>query len=236
MHKYVIMGAQGCGKGTQARMLAKAFDLVHISVGDIFRWNIQAHTKLAARINRIITSGHLVPDEIVEEIIQKRLSEHDWNFGFILDGFPRNAIQAEFFLETYDIDAVIKLSVPDEVVLQRVLSRRVCSQCGLDYNLIYHRPAIANRCDVCGGTLLARQDDTESSLNRRLQDYHARTEPVLELFRRKELVIEVDGTETPESVHNQICQNLGLGRISQAAEALASQAPPGEQCPGILKS
>ena len=100
MNKFVIMGVQGCGKGTQAKMLQTDFDLVHISVGDIFRWNIQSHTKIAARVKRIVASGQLVPDEIVEEIVQRRLHEHDWNYGFILDGFPRNKPQAEFFLES----------------------------------------------------------------------------------------------------------------------------------------
>jgi len=108
MYKYVIMGIQGCGKGTQAAMLAKDFNLVHISVGDIFRWHLQSHTKLAARIGRCTAAGELVPDEIVEEIVRARLDQHDWNFGFILDGFPRNRRQAEFFLESYDVDAVIQ--------------------------------------------------------------------------------------------------------------------------------
>ena len=141
MYKYVIMGIQGCGKGTQAKMLCKDFDLVHISVGDIFRWHIQSHTKLAARIGRSTAAGELVSDDIVEEIVRGRLDQHDWNFGFILDGFPRNRRQAEFFLESYDIDAVIQIDLADQVVLDRVLNRRLCSRCGLDYNLIFHRPA-----------------------------------------------------------------------------------------------
>ena len=111
VHKYVIMGVQGCGKGTQAKLLATDFDLVHISVGDIFRWHIQSHTKLAARIKRITAAGELVPDEVVEEVVRDRLEQHDWNYGFILDGFPRNRRQAEFFLESYDIDAVILIEV-----------------------------------------------------------------------------------------------------------------------------
>ena len=111
MYKYVIMGIQGCGKGTQAKLLSKDFNLVHISVGDIFRWHIQSHTKLAARIARSTAAGELVSDDIVEEIVRDRLDEHDWNFGFILDGFPRNRRQAEFFLESYDIDAVIQIDL-----------------------------------------------------------------------------------------------------------------------------
>ncbi|MEQ9408928.1 MAG: nucleoside monophosphate kinase [Fuerstiella sp.] len=210
MRKYVVMGVQGCGKGTQARMLADAFDLVHISVGDLFRWNIQNHTKLAARIRRIIADGQLVPDEIVEEIVRKRLEEHDWNFGFILDGFPRNGPQAQFFLESYDIDAVIHIAVPDDVVLTRVLSRRLCRQCGLDYNLIHHRPARKNLCDVCGGELVTRPDDSEHSIRQRLQTYHTKTEPVLELFARKELVLNVDGTLPADDVQTAIRSLLQL--------------------------
>ena len=213
MHKYVIMGVQGCGKGTQAKRMAEAFDLVHISVGELFRWNIQSHTKLAARINRIISAGKLVPDDIVEEIVRRRLDMHDWNFGFILDGFPRNRPQAEFFLESYDINAAIMIQVPDELVLKRVLSRRICSQCGLDYNLIFHRPEKEDTCDVCGGQLETRADDNEEALQRRLNDYHTKTAPILDLFRRKELVIEVDGTKSPDEVQNFIWSRLGLDKL-----------------------
>ncbi len=213
MHKYVIMGVQGCGKGTQAKLLAEDFDLVHISVGDIFRWNIQSHTKLGARVTRIMAAGDLVGDEVVEEIVRRRLDEHDWNYGFILDGFPRNTVQAEFFLESYDIDAVIHIVVPDDVVRQRVLSRRLCSSCGLDYNLIHHRPRVENTCDVCGGQLVARADDTEAALADRLATYHAKTAPVLDLFGKKELVIQADGTKDAASVQNDIRCMLSLPKL-----------------------
>jgi adenylate kinase len=208
MHKYIIMGVQGCGKGTQAKMLAGKFELTHISVGDIFRWHIQSHTKLAARIRRIMANGELVPDDIVEEVIKERLALHDWNFGFILDGFPRNRHQAEFFLESYDIDAVLQIDVPDEVVLDRILNRRLCSKCGLDYNLIFHRPAQADVCDVCGGPLITRADDSPEAVRARLQDYHSKTEPILELFRKKELYLAVDGTKSAEEVFQDICRQL----------------------------
>ena len=127
MRKYVIMGVQGSGKGTQAKLLADDFDLVHISVGDIFRWNVQHHTKLGAQVRRIMAAGQLVDDELVESVVRERLAMHDWNYGFIVDGFPRNARQAEFFLESYDIDGVILLELPDEEVTRRVLARRLCS-------------------------------------------------------------------------------------------------------------
>ncbi len=208
MHKYVIMGVQGCGKGTQARMLEEAFDLVHISVGDIFRWNIQHHTKLGAQVKRIVATGNLVGDDVVEGVVRRRLDEHDWNYGFILDGFPRSVAQAGFFLESYDIDAVIHIDVPDDVVRKRVLSRRLCRQCGLDYNLISHRPAVENICDVCGGDLAARPDDTAAALADRLADYHSKTKPVLELFRQKELVLDIDGTAAAEVIQESIRNRL----------------------------
>lgn len=209
MHKYIIMGAQGCGKGTQAKLLKDKFDLIHISVGDIFRWNIQSHTKLAARIKRIVSSGALVPDEIVEEVVKDRLDQHDWNFGFILDGFPRNHHQAMFFLESYDIDAVIHIHVPDAVVMERIVSRRLCSKCGLDYNLIFHRPKVDDTCDVCGGKLVQRVDDQPKAIQERLSEYHAKTQPTLDLFRKKELVIEVDGTKPADAVHDEVLSRLG---------------------------
>jgi len=210
MHKYVIMGVQGCGKGTQAKMLKEHLDLVHISVGDIFRWNIQSRTKLGARVKRLIAEGELVPDEAVEEVVRRRLDEHDWNYGFILDGFPRNRRQAEFFLESYDIDAVILIEVPDEIVIERILSRLLCSECGLDYNLIFHRPVEANICDVCGGKLIRRVDDNEASIRARLKDYHEKTAPIIDLFSKKELVIRADGTHRPEEVQREIRSKLNV--------------------------
>src|SRR4029079_11475831 len=155
MNKYIIMGVQGCGKVTQAKLLKEALDLVHISVGDIFRWHIQSRTKLGARIKRIMAEGQLVPDDVVEDVVKQRLEQHDWNYGFILDGFPRNARQAAFFLESYDIDGVINLELPDDVVHERVLARRLCSGCGLDWNLLAHRPKVPDVCDICGAPLVA---------------------------------------------------------------------------------
>ncbi len=210
MHKYIIMGPQGSGKGTQAKVLCEKLNLVHISVGDIFRWHVQAHTKLAARIKRIMGEGKLVPDDLVEQIVRDRLEVHDWNYGFILDGFPRNAEQARFFLESYDIDAVIQVYIPPEIAVERVMGRRICSQCGLDYHLIYHRPADPDVCDVCGGALVPRADDNEDALKRRLHDYSTQTEPTLEQFRQKELVVDIDGTADPETVTREIWAKLNL--------------------------
>jgi adenylate kinase len=204
------MGVQGSGKGTQAKLLADALDLEHISVGDILRWNVEHHTKLGAQVRRIVAAGELVGDDLVEEVVRRRLDEHDWNYGFIVDGFPRNQPQARFFLESYDLDAVILLDLPDSLVERRVLSRRLCSRCGLDYNLISSRPAVADVCDVCGGRLVPRDDDTAEALRARLRDYHAKTRPVLELFRAKEVVLEVDASQPAADVQAEIRRRLGV--------------------------
>ena len=211
MKKFVIMGANGSGKGTQASRMAKAYDLIHISVGDIFRWNIQNHTKLAAKVQRIMNAGLLVPDDVVEEIVKARLDLHDWNYGFILDGFPRNSTQAMFFLESYDIDAVIMIDVPDDVVKQRMMARRLCSRCSIDYNLIFHRPKAEDTCDVCGGKLVARSDDNPEAIQVRLREYHEKTDPIIDLFRKKELVVVVDGTKAADDVETAIRTQLHLG-------------------------
>ena len=215
MRKYVIMGVQGSGKGTQAAMLAADLDLVHIAVGDIFRWNVQHHTKIGAQVRRTMAAGLLVGDELVEGVVRERLSLHDWNYGFIVDGFPRNERQAEFFLESYDIDGVIHLDLPDSEVRRRVLARRLCSGCGMDYNLIANSPLVAGQCDVCGSALETREDDTEEALAVRLREYHEKTNPVLAIFRRKEYVVTVDATRSPEQIQREIRERLQLPPLTR---------------------
>jgi adenylate kinase len=210
VRKFIIMGIQGSGKGTQAKLLADELELEHMSVGDIFRWNVQHHTKLGAQVKRIMASGHLVDDELVESVIQDRLTAHDWNFGFIIDGFPRTARQAEFFLESYDIDGVINLDLPDEEVGRRVLARRLCSQCGIDYNLIASRPQQEDTCDVCHGGLVERADDNPEALAVRVAAYHEETKPLIEIFERKECVVTIDATRSVEEVQVSIRQRFGL--------------------------
>jgi len=210
MRKYVIMGVQGSGKGTQSQILCKDLDLVHIAVGDIFRWHVQQHTKLGAQVRRVMHAGELVGDDMVEEVVRRRLDEHDWNFGFVIDGFPRNGRQAEFFMESYDIDGVIHLELSEEEVRRRVLSRRLCPSCGMDYNLIADRPEVEGRCDICGHELVQRADDTPEALDARLRDYNEKTRPVLELFRRKEFVHDVDARPPVDDVQQAIREALGL--------------------------
>ncbi|MCK9897851.1 nucleoside monophosphate kinase [Frankia sp. AgB32] len=217
MRKFVIMGVQGSGKGTQATMLARDFDLAHISVGDVFRWNVSNHTKLGAQVKRTVAAGQLVGDDLVESVVRTRLSDHDWNYGFIIDGFPRNARQAEFFLESYDIDGVIYLDLPDEEVYRRVLARRLCSRCGLDYNLMASRPVMPDTCDVCGAPLLTRPDDNPQALAVRLRDYHEKTQPVMEIFQRKEFVAVVDARREPRAVQSEIRGYFNLPELAPAS-------------------
>src|SRR5919107_3868957 len=200
MRKYVMMGVQGSGKGTQSQMLCADLDLVHISVGDLFRGHVQQRTKLGPQVKRTMTAGELVGDDLVESVVRRRLEQHDWNYGFVVDGFPRNGRQAEFFMESYDIDGVIHLEIPDDEVRRRVLSRRLCPNCGMDYNLIADRPEVEGRCDICGHELITRADDTPQALDARLSDYHEKTRPVLELFRRKEVVHDIDAHPPVEDV------------------------------------
>jgi len=210
MRKFVMMGVQGSGKGTQSELLCDDLDLVHISVGDIFRWHVQNHTKLGAQVRRIMDSGELVGDDLVESVVRERLDQHDWNFGFVVDGFPRNGRQAAFFMESYDIDAVIHLELPEEEVKRRVLSRRLCPGCGMDYNLIADRPKVDGRCDICGTELITRADDTPEALAARLRDYYEKTRPVLDLFGRKEVVHNVDARPGVDDVQAAIRKTLGL--------------------------
>ena len=210
MRKYVMMGVQGSGKGTQSQLLCGDLDLVHISVGDLFRWHVQQRTKLGAQVKRTMAAGELVGDDLVESVVRDRLDQHDWNYGFVIDGFPRNGRQAEFFMESYDIDGVIHLEIPDDEVRRRVLSRRLCPNCGMDYNLIADRPEVEGCCEICGHELVTRPDDTPEALDARLRDYQEKTRPVLELFRRKEVVHDVDARPSAEEVQAAIRTTLGL--------------------------
>jgi adenylate kinase len=195
MDKYVIFGPQGSGKGTQSELLCKNYGFVHISLGDIFRWQMANHTKLAARITRIMNQGLLVPDEIVEEVVHDRLEEHDWNWGFVLDGFPRTRPQAEFLFENWNLDAVIYLDVPDEVVEERVMKRAATFQ-------------------GAGQTFTKRLDDTPEVLRVRLREYHEKTKPLIELYEDRRILRRVDATKPVEAVFEDIVDQLKLAKPS----------------------
>ncbi len=197
MHKYILIGPQGSGKGTQARLLCRDYDFEHISIGDIFRWNMAHHTKLAARIRRIMNQGLLVPDEIVEEVVRRRLEEHDWNYGFVLDGFPRTRSQAEYLFENYNLDKAIYLDIPEEIVYQRVM----------------HRAQVGE-----GDGFTKRADDNLETLKVRLREYFEKTVPLLELFESKQMLVRIDGTGTIEEVYAAIRKALNLPEPPPAKE------------------
>jgi adenylate kinase len=194
MHKYVICGPQGSGKGTQSELLCRDYDFVHISIGDIFRWHVQHHTKLAARIRRITDAGLLVPDEIVEKVVQERLDQHDWNYGFVLDGFPRTRAQAEYLFENWNLDKVIYLDLPDEVVFQRVMYRARMGQ---------------------GSGFTKRADDNPEALRVRLSEYYEKTKPLLELYNRFGMLISVDANRGISDIYSDIRTRLGLPDVTE---------------------
>lgn len=190
MDKFILIGPQGSGKGTQSDLLCNDYDFVHISIGDIFRWNLTNHTKLAARVTRIMNEGRLVPDDIVEEVVRKRLEEHDWNYGFVLDGFPRTRAQAEYLFEGWNLDRAIYLDIPDHVVYERVAVRVAQGQ-------------------AQGFT--KRADDNPEALKMRLQEYYEKTLPLLDLFEKKGMLLRVDAFRPIPDVYESIRSGLGLG-------------------------
>jgi len=219
----LVLGPQGAGKGTQAKRIAVDYAIPHISTGDMFRAAIAAQTELGKQVEPLLAAGTLVPDEITVALIRERLGHEDARRGFLLDGFPRNAAQAEFFLENFDIDAVIAIELPEEAAIARMQSRRLCSSCGLDYNLIQLRPKVPDVCDNCGGRLVTRADDTPEAIRARLRDYREKTQPILDLLREKELIVTVDGTPGPDVVQAEM--RLKLGLVPGAVESLAAREP-----------
>jgi len=193
MHKYVICGPQGSGKGTQSDLLCRDYDLVHISIGEIFRWNVKHHTKLAARIKRITDAGMLVPDEVVERVVRERLDQHDWNYGFVLDGFPRTRSQAEYLFENWNLDKVIYLELSDDVVFQRVMYRAKMGQ---------------------GSGFTKRADDNPDALAIRLREYHEKTKPLLELYAKMGMLITVDASRSIAEIYADVKRQLGLPDVA----------------------
>ena len=192
MQKFIMIGPQGSGKGTQSGLLAERYDFVHISIGDIFRWHVGHHTKLGSKVNRITTEGRLVSDDIVESVVRDRLEMHDWNYGFVLDGFPRTRPQALYLFENWNLDYAVYLDLPDEVVRDRVL----------------HRARVGE-----GSGFTKRADDNPEALKMRLREYHEKTRPLLELFEERGMLLTVDANRTIEEVHNAVVAGLHRGNL-----------------------
>jgi adenylate kinase len=198
--KLVIFGRQGAGKGTQSALLAKHYGAVHVSTGDMLREAVAEGTEFGRQAKEYMDSGALLPDEIMLGIITERLASPDVaSGGFLLDGFPRTLGQADALVGITELDVAVNLEVPREVVLERLSSRRVCSSCGTIYSTT-DPPSQPWRCDVCGGEVIQRADDTPEAIEKRLEAYERDTIPAIERFDALGLVEHVDGLGRPDEV------------------------------------
>lgn len=193
----MMLGAPGAGKGTISTMLSEKYNIPHISTGDIFREEAKTNKEL----QEIMNSGKLVPDDVVNEIVKKRLQKEDCQNGYILDGFPRTIAQAEF-LDNNNIsfDSVVDLEVTEEEVIRRLGSRRVCTKCKAVYNITTHNPKQENVCDNCNETLIQREDDKPESIKHRLKVYLEKTAPLIEYYTKKGILKEVDANPSIQEV------------------------------------
>jgi adenylate kinase len=212
--RIILLGPPGAGKGTQAKSISNKLSIPHISTGDIFRKNISEKTPLGIEARKHIDRGHLVPDGLTIDIIKDRLDNEDCNDGFLLDGYPRTVYQAEV-LETLleekggGIDTALLIKVPREFILKRMTGRRVCLTCGASYHVIFNPPEMVGKCNLCGSDLMQRADDSEDTVNERLDIYDAQTEPLIKYYSDKNLLSVVDGTQAINSVFESICGILG---------------------------
>lgn len=209
--RLVIFGRQGAGKGTQSTRLSARYGTPHISTGDMLRAAVAAATPLGLEAKAIMDAGGLVSDEIILGVVEQRLAEPDVQAaGFLLDGFPRTLVQAEGLARFAAVDVAIDLVVPEEVVLDRMSSRRVCVSCGRVYSLT-QPPAAGWACDACGAEVVQRSDDTAEAIAKRLRTYATETQPAIDWYDRAGLLIAVDGLGTPDEVTERL-----LGAIDGA--------------------
>lgn len=205
----IIFGPQASGKGTQAVRIAKHFGIQHISTGDIFRENISKGTELGKIAAELINKGDFVPDEITNKIVEDRIKKEDCEKGFILDGYPRNKIQAEYLDSLpQKIDVVINLEVSEEEVIRRMSSRRVCVDCKDTYNILFLKPKEEGVCDKCGGKLVMRDDDKPEAIKKRLELYNEKTKPLLKFYEEKGILKIINGAQGIDEVFEDVKKNL----------------------------
>lgn len=211
--KLVLLGPPGAGKGTQATGIAEKYAIPHISTGDIFRYNIKNETELGREVKSYLDQGALVPDTLTVRIVKDRLNQADCANGFLLDGFPRTIAQAEALDESLSeqnetLDAVINIDVQKEVLITRLSGRRVCKDCGETYHAVNKPPKQEGVCDVCGGPVIHRADDTEDTVRNRISVYEEQTAPLIAYYEQKGLLFTVDGTERVHVVQEKIFSAL----------------------------
>lgn len=181
----LIFGPPGSGKGTYASRLEAELGMTAIAMGDVFRDAIKQGTALGKKVESYLKSGQLVPDDVVIKVLEKKIRQKEGGTGFILDGFPRTIQQAEALEKISKIDAVINLQVPEWIIVARLSSRRICKNCGAIYNVLYLKPKKEGTCDVCGGPLYQREDDTEEVIKDRIKVYEKQTQPLLEYYKNR---------------------------------------------------
>ena len=217
--RLVLLGKQGAGKGTQCVRLARHYVVPHISTGEMFRAAEKSGSEFGGRLAQFMRAGELIPDEIVLGVVKERLDQDDTkNRGFILDGFPRTAHQAEALatmLAPRDVDLAVDLEVPTDIVLQRLSSRRVCLDCGTNYS-IANRPRVNWTCDMCGGEVVQREDDTEEAIERRLKLYEEQTEPLIAWYLERDKLVAVDGMGSPDDVTARLVRAIDRRRANAA--------------------
>ena len=212
--KIIMLGAPGAGKGTQAKKIAERYGLPHVSTGDIFRANIKNGTELGLEAKKYMDQGMLVPDELTVKILLDRVAQEDCKNGYILDGFPRTIPQAEVLdkalTELGDkIDYAVNVHVPDENIVNRMSGRRACVSCGGTYHVVYAPTKKEGICDACGGELILRDDDKPETVQKRLAVYHEQTQPLIDFYQNKGILVEVDGTKEMAEVFEAIVAILG---------------------------
>lgn len=212
--KIIMLGAPGAGKGTQAKRIAKKYNIPHISTGDIFRANIKEGTELGKKAKEYMDKGELVPDDITIGMLLDRIHKADCKDGFVLDGFPRTIPQAKSLTEALSklnesIDYAINIDVPDESIITRMSGRRACLSCGSTYHIKYSAPKKENICDNCGSELVIRDDDKPETVKKRLDVYHKQTQPLIDYYDSEKILASVDGTKDMEEVFLDIIAVLG---------------------------
>ncbi len=210
--KLAFIGPPGSGKGTYAQRVGPKLGIPQISTGDLLREEVAKKTEIGKKIKDTMESGELVSDDIVAELLKKRLDQPDAQKGFILDGYPRNRVQAEALEEITGLDKVVNLVVPDEIVIYRLGGRRTCGDCDTLFNINTMAPKKEGICDECGGELIQRKDDTPEVIKDRLQTYENETKPIIDFYRDKGLLVDVQCDEAdipPEVIVEKIMEKLG---------------------------
>ncbi len=209
----LIMGPAGAGKGTMSDLILKEYDIPHISTGDMLRENVRNNTELGLTAKSYMESGRLVPDDVINAMVEKRLQEDDCQKGYLLDGFPRTLVQAQAFEKISEkigkpVECVLALEVDFDVLKERITGRRVCPTCGAIYHIHNFPSKVEGICDVCGSELKQRSDDTVEKLTQRMEEYENSTKPVIDFFEDKNVVKHLNAAEKPEIVFGKIQETL----------------------------